>query len=123
MTAKLLTQIGQCLGGRPEANNGVVNTNATLKPINIPIGQLEAPKAPTSFGLAAVLDSSAAVGSTISGYAPVYDSLGNQYQATVTYSKTGTKAWSNNVSLPDALTPNTSTASGITTINQMVAQD
>ncbi len=112
----LITSNGLSVMGYP-ATNGVVNTNATLTPINIPIGKSEAPSATANFGMTAVLDSSAAAGSSISGYAPVFDSLGNQYQATVTYTKTGTNQWSYNITLPDTLSANTSTAGGMTTID------
>ncbi|HTA80055.1 MAG TPA: flagellar hook protein FlgE [Terracidiphilus sp.] len=112
----LITSNGLSVMGYP-AVNGVVNTNATLTPINIPEGKILAPSATENFGMTAVLDSSAAVGSSISGFAPVFDSLGNQYQATVTYTKTGTNAWSYGVTLPDTLTPVSNTAAGVTTLN------
>jgi flagellar hook protein FlgE len=47
----------------------------------------------------------------------VYDSLGKSYVATVTYTKTGNNAWSYNISMPDQLTPNTTTVAGVTTAN------
>ncbi len=112
----LTTSNGLNVMGYP-ATNGVVNTNAALTPINIPQGQVESPSATTNFGMTAVLDSEAQVGSSISGYAPVYDSLGNEYQATVTYTKTGTNQWSYDITLPDTLTANSSTATGVTTTN------
>lgn len=109
----LITANGLKVMGYPGVN-GVVNTNAALAPINIPEGQVEAPSATANFGMTAVLNSSAAVGSSISGYAPVYDSLGNSYQATVTYTKTGTNTWSYNITLPDTLTPPASTPATVT---------
>jgi len=112
----LMTANGLSVMGYP-AVNGVVNTNAPLTPINIPEGKVLAPSATSQFGMTAVLNSSAAVGSSISGYAPVYDSLGHQYQATVTYTKTGANAWSYSVSLPDTLAPVSNTAAEVTTIN------
>ncbi len=86
------------------AVNGVVNTAAPLAPISIPvIGQVQQPQATTSFGMTATLDSSAAVGDSVNGQVQVYDSLGNNYEATVTYTKTATNQWSYSVSLPDSL--------------------
>lgn len=121
-SGNLITANGLNVMGYP-AVNGVVNTNATLTPINIPEGQIEAPKATTNFGMTAVLDSSAAVGNSISGFAPVYDSLGNAYQATVTYTKTGTNAWSYNVTLPNTLTAATSATANVTTTNYTFASN
>ena len=45
------------------------------------------------------------VGATVPGQVQVFDSLGNSYEATVTYTKTGTNQWSYSVSLPDTMTP------------------
>ncbi|MGA9672454.1 MAG: flagellar hook-basal body complex protein [Terracidiphilus sp.] len=99
------------------AVNGVVNTNGALTPINIPVGQVEAPLATTTFGLTSTLDSAAAVGTVVPGQVQVYDSMGKSYEATVTYTKQATNSWSYNVSMPDALTANSSTAAGVTTID------
>jgi flagellar hook protein FlgE len=110
----LVTSDGLKVMGYP-AVNGAVNTNAALTAINIPENQVEPPKATTAFGMTATLDSAAAVGATVPGQVQVYDSLGKSYEATVTYTKTGTNAWSYSISLPDTLTANTSTAAGVTT--------
>jgi flagellar hook protein FlgE len=116
-SGNLVTADGLAVMGYP-AVNGVVNTGAALAPINIPvIGQGQQPRATTTFGMTATLDSSAAVGTSVPGQVQVYDSLGSSYEATVTYTKTGTNAWSYGISLPDTLKPIASTAAGTTTIN------
>jgi flagellar hook protein FlgE len=112
----LISANGLSVMGFP-ATDGVVNTNAPLAPVHIPVSEVEPPSATTSFGMTATLDSSAAVGSSISGKVQVYDSLGSSYQANVTYTKTGTNAWSYSISIPDTLQANSSTAAGVTTIN------
>lgn len=99
------------------AVNGVVNTNAPLTAINIPENQSQPPQATTTFGMNATLDSESAIGASTSGQVKVYDSLGCSYEATVTYTKTGNNAWSYSISMPDTLTANSSTATGVTTIN------
>jgi flagellar hook protein FlgE len=111
----LTTQDGQFVMGYP-AVNGVVNSTAALSPINIPVGQVEAPLATTTFGMTATLDSAAAVGTSVPGQVQVYDSMGKSYEATITYTKTGTNQWSYDVTMPDALTANSSTAAGVTTL-------
>ena len=116
-SGNLVTDDGLAVMGYP-AVNGVVNTVAALSPISIPvIGQVQQPRATTTFGMNATLDSSAKVGTSVPGQVQVFDSLGNSYEATVTYTKTGTNAWSYNVSLPDTLSANSNTALGTTTIN------
>jgi flagellar hook protein FlgE len=115
-SGNLITSNGLSVMGYP-AVNGVVNTNGSLAPINIPESEVQPPQATTSFGMNATLDSASAIGATTSGQVKVFDSLGNWYEATVTYTKTANNTWSYSVSLPDTLTANSSTAAGVTTIN------
>ncbi len=96
--------------------NGTLNTNGGLTDIVIPTGQVMKPAATTSFSMTQNLDSTSTAGTSTSGQVKVYDSLGNSYEATVTYTKTGTNAWSYNISLPDTLTDIASTSAGTTTI-------
>jgi flagellar hook protein FlgE len=111
----LRTADGFAVMGYP-AVNGVVNTNAALTPVNIPvIGQVIKPQATTSFGMNATLNSEAAISSSVTGQVQVYDSLGKSYEATVTYTKQDATHWGYSVSLPDTLQAQTSTASGTTT--------
>jgi len=112
----LISSDGLNVMGYP-AVNGVVNPNAALTPINIPVGQVEAPLATTTFGMTATLDSAAAVGTIVPSQVQVYDSMGKSYEATVTYTKTANNVWDYNVSMPDTLSANSSTAAGVTTID------
>ena len=99
----LVTADGLAVMGYP-AVKGVVDNNAQLAAINIPvIGQVQQPQATTTFGMNANLDSAAAIGTSVPGQVQVYDSLGNSYEATVTYTKQATNQWSYNVTLPDNL--------------------
>ena len=99
------------------ASNGVVNTGGSLTDITIPTGQVMKPSATTTFSLTQNLNSASATGDSASGQVKVYDSLGNSYEATVTYTKTGTNAWSYSISMPDTLTGNSNTVAGLSTIN------
>jgi flagellar hook protein FlgE len=101
------------------AANGVVNTSGGLTDITIPTGQVMKPSATTTLSMTTNLDSAAAVGTSTSASdeMEVYDSLGNSYEATVTFTKTGTNAWSYSVSMPDTLQANSATVAGTTTIN------
>jgi len=101
----LVTADGLSVMGYP-AVNGVVNTGAQVAPISVPaVGQVQQPLATTQFGMTANLDSTAAIGASVPGQVQVFDSLGQSYEATVTYTKTATNQWSYSVSLPDNLTP------------------
>jgi flagellar hook protein FlgE len=98
-SGQLLTQGGEQVMGFP-AVNGVVNTNAPLTAIQIPVGQVEQPRATSTLSVTANLDASAANGTTVQGQVTLYDSLGVGHVATVDFQKTGTNSWSYNISLP-----------------------
>jgi flagellar hook protein FlgE len=111
----LRTADGFAVMGYP-AVNGVVNSNAALSPVNIPvIGQVIKPQATTTFGMNATLDSGSAIGSSVTGQVQVYDSLGKSYEATVTYTKQDATHWGYAVTLPDTLPPQANVAGGVTT--------
>jgi|ERR1700739_93613 len=114
LNGNLITSNGLNVMGFPAAN-GIVNTNAPLAPVHIPVGEVEPPSATTTFGMTATLDSGANVGDSLSGKIQVYDSLGSAYQADVTYTKTATNTWSYNVTLPDTLAATSTSAGGVNT--------
>ncbi|MGB3631622.1 MAG: flagellar hook-basal body complex protein, partial [Terracidiphilus sp.] len=80
----LVTANGMNVMGYP-AVNGVVNTNAPLTAINIPVGAVQDPKATTTMSMTANLDSTTAAGTQFPAQLTVYDSLGEPHVATVTY--------------------------------------
>jgi len=95
----LITADGQQVMGYT-AVNGAVNQTGGLQPITIPIGVNEAAQATQNFSVTANLNSGATTGTTFSSPVEMYDSLGQNHQATVTYTKTGTNTWSYSVALP-----------------------
>ena len=98
-TGGLQTADGQSVLGYP-AVGGVLNLNAPLTPINIPIGTQEAAKATSNITLGANLDATSATGTTFSSSLTVYDSLGQSHAATVDYTKTGANTWNYAIALP-----------------------
>ncbi len=105
----IVTASGQNVMGYP-AVNGVVNTNAPLTAINIPVGQVQEPLATNSFSMTANLDADSAAGTTFPAQLTVYDSLGEPQVATVTFTETAPNTWSYSVALPAS-----SFASGVST--------
>ncbi len=99
------------------ASGGVVNTSGGLTDITIPTGQVMKPSATTTFSMTQNLDSTDNAKTSTPGELQVYDSLGNSYEATVTYTKTGTNTWSYSITMPDTLPASSSTAAGATTVN------
>jgi flagellar hook protein FlgE len=105
----LVTTNGLGVMGYP-AVNGVVNTNAPLTAINIPVGQVQQPQATSTLNMTANLDATASTGTNFPGQVTVYDSLGVPHIATVTYTQTAPNTWSYSAALPAA-----DFASGIST--------
>ncbi|HTW44918.1 MAG TPA: flagellar hook protein FlgE [Acidobacteriaceae bacterium] len=110
----LTTQSGLNVMGYPVVG-GVVNTNAPLTSIQLPVGSAQQPAATQNLSVTANLDSAATVGTTVSGQVQLYDSLGQSYDATVTFTNTGTNTWSYNIALPaGASTGNVNTTGTLT---------
>jgi flagellar hook protein FlgE len=100
-TGALVTSGGMSVMGYP-AVGGVVNTNAPLTAMTIPVGQVQEPKATSTFNMTANLNASSANGTAFPAQITVYDSLGEPHTATATYTETGTNTWSYSVALPAA---------------------
>ncbi len=86
------------------AVNGQVNPGGGLTDVVLPIGTVMQPLATSNFSMTQNLDSSDQIGATTAGTVTVYDSLGQSYSATVTYTKTGTNQWSYGIAIPDTMT-------------------
>ena len=100
-TGALVTSGGGAVMGYP-AVNGVVNTNAPLSAINIPVGQVEQPKATTSMNMTLNIDSASPANTVFPTDITVYDSLGDPHTASITYAQTGINTWGYSVALPAA---------------------
>jgi len=102
-SGNLVTSNGMSVMGYP-AVNGVVNTNAPLAAINIPIGQVLEPRASTSMGMTANLDAAAATPSSFPAQITVYDSLGEPHLVNIQFTQASTTAvpntWDYSISLP-----------------------
>src|SRR6185437_13847690 len=95
----LTTQGGLNVMGFPVVG-GVVNTNAPLAPIQLPVASAQQPAATQNLAITGNLDATAAVGDTASGQVQLYDSLGKSYNATVTFTNTGANTWNYSIALP-----------------------
>ena len=100
-TGQLVTSDGLDVMGYPAAN-GVVNTNAPLAPIVVPVGQVQQPQATTSLNLTANLNAQATAGTTFPGQATIYDSLGVPHIVTITFTETSANNWNFSAALPSS---------------------
>ncbi|MBS1821083.1 MAG: flagellar hook protein FlgE [Acidobacteria bacterium] len=94
----LITVDGASVMGYP-VKNGVVNANAALTPLVLPIGVTEAAQATGNISVTANLNAGATVGTQFATPVTVYDSLGQSHAVTVNYTKTATNTWSYSVDL------------------------
>ena len=95
----LTTQGGLNVMGYPVVN-GAVDTNAPLTSIQLPVGSAQQPAATQNLSITANLNSAATVGTQVTGQVQLYDSLGQSYNATVTFTNTGANAWGYSIALP-----------------------
>lgn len=115
-SGNLITANGFRVMGYPAAN-GVVNTNTSLVPINIPESAILSPKATTSFSISANLDSTATAASTFPATVNIYDSQGQMHTATVTYTANGNGSWNYSISLPASDTTAAQSVTGTMTFD------
>jgi flagellar hook protein FlgE len=98
---------------------GVLNTNAPVGPITVPVGSLASPIATTTTSVDLNLDASAATGATFSTSVQVYDSLGTSHIVTYTFAKTATaNQWTFSAGIPAGeTTPPGAPVTGTLTFN------
>ncbi len=82
--------------------NGTINTNSAAGNLTLPLGASVPPTPTTNMSLALNLNSTAAVGATVTAPVQVYDSLGVSHDLTVTYTNTAPNTWSYAVTVPSA---------------------
>ncbi len=109
----LVTANGASVMGYP-ATNGVVDTNASLTPISLPVGQTQQAQATSQVSFTAVLDASSAVGAVVPATVQIYDSLGVAHTMTATMTKTAQNTWSYSIALPTGDANATSTPANTT---------
>ena len=106
-TGTLVTATGEKVQGWT-AVNGVLSTNGNIGDISSSSIASQPPIATTQMTLTANLDASSATGTTFSTPLQVVDSLGVTHVLTYTFTKTGSNAWTYDVSIPgDDLTGGT----------------
>jgi flagellar hook protein FlgE len=116
-SGNLITSGGLRVMGYP-AVNGVVNTNMSVVPINVPESAMLSPRATGSFSITANLDSTTAAASTFPATVDIYDSLGQMHTATVTYTANGGGNWGYSISLPASDLGVAQTVTGTMTFDQ-----
>jgi flagellar hook protein FlgE len=116
----LKTAGGQYVLGYP-AVNGAVNTSQGLGTLALGAGTVSPATVTANVSLTSNLDATAAVGSSYSTQATIYDSLGGSHNITFTYTKSATNTWTYGATIPAAditgATARVSVASGTLIFN------
>jgi len=104
-SGQLATATGELVQGWT-IGGGVLNTNAPVGPITVPVGTLAPPQATTTTSVDLNLNASATPGSAAGSFATsvqVYDSLGTPHIVTFNFTETTTpNQWTYSASLPAA---------------------
>jgi len=90
--------------------NGVLNTNAPVGPITVPVGSLAPPVATATTSVDLNLNAAATAGTTFSTSVQAYDSLGTAHTVTFTFTATSTpNQWTYSAGIPagDTTSPST----------------
>src|SRR5271163_1178885 len=82
------------------ATNGVIGSNSALTALQLPVGTTEAAQATQNFSVTANLNAGASIGTPFTTPVTLYDSLGQQHIATISFTKTASNTWSYTVTLP-----------------------
>jgi flagellar hook protein FlgE len=101
---RLTTADGSILQGWTADAAGVINPNAAVGDLSMPLGQSSAPQITENIRLGGNLPADAAVGTQIVTSLTVYDIQGSPIDATFTFAKTGPDAWTLTATMPDQTT-------------------
>jgi flagellar hook protein FlgE len=103
---KLVTPDGSVLRGWMADANGAVNSNGPIEDLSVPYGQVVAPVATTTGGMAGNLSGDAVTGTTVQTAKVMYDDLGVAQDISYTWQKTATaNQWSLTVAHASPATP------------------
>ena len=80
--------------------NSAVNLNGGLVPLQLPVTSNEPAESTQNISLTTSLDSTAATGTVFSSPVTLYDSLGEEQAATVTFTKSSSTSWGYSIALP-----------------------
>ena len=113
----LVTSSGSTLMGYPVVN-GAISTSSPLAPISVPlVGQVQLPAATQTISMTTNLDSDSTT--SFPATVPVYDSLGQSHNVTITYAETTPGNWTYSAALPakDNLSGTSTPITGTLTFN------
>ena len=101
---RLTTADGSILQGWTADAAGVINPNAAVGDLSMPLGQSTAPQITQNVRLGGNLPADAAVGTQIVTSLTVYDIQGSPIDATFTFAKTAADSWTLTATMPDQTT-------------------
>ncbi len=115
-SGNLITSEGQSVMGYPSDGTSA-NTNSSLVALSVPVGSTQTPRATSTFSITGGLDSSASVGTVFSRTQAMYDSLGQEHEVNMSFTKTANNQWSYSFTLPSGESTASSNNTGTLTFN------
>ncbi len=110
---RMTTPDGSILQGWPASSTGVINTNASVTDLSMPLGQTIPPQVTGNLQIGGNLDASAAVGTAITSSITVYDQQGTPINLSFTFTKAAADSWTLSAGATDpAGNPITATIGG-----------
>jgi flagellar hook protein FlgE len=82
----------EVLGWTPDAS-GTIDYTRPVSTLSVPIGQVAPPASTSAVSVAGNLSADAAVGDSVSKSIVVYDSLGQDHEVAIQFTKTASNAW------------------------------
>ena len=98
-SGNLITTDGESVMGYG-VKAGVVDLNAGLIPLQLPVSTNEPAQATQNISLTTTLDAGSATGTQFSSPVKLFDSLGQAHDSTVSYTKTSPTTWTYSIGLP-----------------------
>ena len=103
---RLVTAQGAVVQGWMANSEGVIDTNAPVNDVRLPMAQLLQPVKTGEANLGGNLPADAAVGAALTSSINVYDAQGAEWPVSLTFTKTGADAWDVTATAPDPADPN-----------------
>ncbi|HVM19932.1 MAG TPA: flagellar basal-body rod protein FlgF, partial [Egibacteraceae bacterium] len=102
---RLVTAQGAVVQGWIAGPNGGINTNAPVRDLVLPVGQLLQPQQTRTATLGGNLPANAAEGTVITSSVNVYDLQGTEFSVSVRFTKSGDDTWDIEATTPDPTDP------------------
>ena len=104
-SGRLVTAQGAVIQGWAADATGRIDTNAPVRDVTLPVGQLLQPRQTATATISGNLPADAADGAVVTSSINVFDAQGTKFPVSLTFTKTGADSWDVQATTPDSLDP------------------